>query len=422
MRVGFLLNHDQIHQVAHSLPIALALARSGTGHSISIAVTNDALAAEVERLGGGEFRRLGVPVRRLRLRSPWRRSVASTTAVLIPSAKILIYGDNIDYFRTLDILVVTEKTSLLLKRFPELSGLSIIHTRHGAGDRAIGFDRASAGFDLVLVSGAKVRRRLIEEAGVSPNKIRVVGYPKFDLEPSSPVPFADEGAPVVLYNPHVAPHLSSWYRLGRDILDWFADNARFRLIFAPHVMLFHRRVVLTIDRLRIDLPGALERHILEAQNIHVDLGSPASTDMTYTRRADLYLGDVSSQVYEFMQVPRPCIFLDAHGTDWRHDPNHAHWAAGPVVRTVKHLGTAIDAAVLTHHDRYLAVQRRLLAQTFDLDAEASSSRAAQAIDAFASEKPLRDTADGWDRPRSPTRLAEVPLALSPKVQMRRSGE
>ena len=27
MRIGFLFNHDQVHQVAHSLPIALALAK-----------------------------------------------------------------------------------------------------------------------------------------------------------------------------------------------------------------------------------------------------------------------------------------------------------------------------------------------------------------------------------------------------------
>lgn len=28
-RIGFLFNHDQIHQIAHSLPIALALAALG---------------------------------------------------------------------------------------------------------------------------------------------------------------------------------------------------------------------------------------------------------------------------------------------------------------------------------------------------------------------------------------------------------
>lgn len=386
MRVGFLLNHDQIHQVAHSIPIALALARSGTGHEISIAVTNDALAAEVERLGGAEFRRLGVAVRRLRLRSPWRRGIAATTAALIPSAKLLIYGDNLAYFQTLEVLVVTEKTSLLLRRFPTLAGLAIIHARHGAGDRAIGFDPASAGFDLVLVSGDKVRRRLIDEAGVDPKRIRIVGYPKFDLETSSPAPFAGDDAPVVLYNPHVSPHLSSWYRMGRDVLDWFAANPRFRLVFAPHVMLFHRRTVLTIDRLRIDRPGTIASHILEAPNIHVDLGSAASTDMTYTRRADLYLGDVSSQVYEFLQRPRPCVFLDAHGTDWHGDANYAHWAAGPVVRAVKDLGGAIEAAVVTHRDRYRAAQTEILAQTFDLTEEASSSRAARAIVSFLTDR------------------------------------
>ena len=374
-------------------------------------MTNDALAAEVERLDGGEFRRYGVTIRRLGLHSPWRRGLASTTAALIPSAKLLIYGDNLDYFRMLDVLVVTEKTSLLLRRFPVLARLSIIHTRHGAGDRAIGFDPSSAAFDLVLVSGAKVRRRLIAEAGVDPERIRIVGYPKFDVEPASPVPFAEEGAPVVLYNPHVSPHLSSWYRMGRDVLDWFADNPRFRLIFAPHVMLFHRRMVMSIDRLRIERPGTIGRHILDGPNIHVDLGSPASTDMTYTRRADLYLGDVSSQVYEFLQTPRPCVFLDAHRTDWRGDPSYAHWATGPVIRRLDDLGGAIDAAVVTRRDHYRGVQRQILAQTFDLDAEASSSRAARAIVAFAGERSAREIAaparDG--RARLPERGAAYPM-------------
>jgi hypothetical protein len=389
MRIGFLLNHDQIHQVAHSLPVALALARSGTGHDISIAVTTDALAAEVERLAGVELRGRGVAIHRLHLRSPWRRGVASATAALIPSTKLLIYGDNIDYFEALDVVVVTEKTSLLLRRFPSLAGLSIIHTRHGAGDRAIGFDRSSAGFDLVLVSGAKIRRRLIDEAGVSPERIQIVGYPKFDLEPMSAMPFPEEGVPVILYNPHVSPHLSSWYRMGREVLDWFAGNPRFRLIFAPHVMLFHRRAVLTIDKLRIDRPGTLGRHILEAPNIHIDLGSPASTDMTHTRRADVYLGDVSSQVYEFMRVPRPCVFLDAHRTAWRGNPNFAHWNAGPVVDTVARLGGAIDTAVGSQRGHYLAEQRLLLARTFDITAEASSVRAARAIATFAGDKIMR---------------------------------
>ena len=41
-----------------------------------------------------------------------------------------------------------------------LEALKLIHTRHGAGDRAIGFDKASGRFDLVLLSGEKIRDRL----------------------------------------------------------------------------------------------------------------------------------------------------------------------------------------------------------------------------------------------------------------------
>ena len=45
MRIGFLFNHDQIHQVAHSLPIAMALVEIGFGGKIVVATTNAALAA-----------------------------------------------------------------------------------------------------------------------------------------------------------------------------------------------------------------------------------------------------------------------------------------------------------------------------------------------------------------------------------------
>ena len=39
--------------------------------------------------------------------------------------------------------------------------------------------------------------------------------------------------------------------------------------------------------------------------------------MAYTQRADIYLGDVSSQVYEFLLNPRPCVFLNPRRFDWR---------------------------------------------------------------------------------------------------------
>jgi hypothetical protein len=275
---------------------------------------------------------------------------------------------------------VAEKTSLMLKTRYGLDRLKIVHTRHGAGDRAIGFNPASARFDHVLVSGEKIRRRLIEDAGVEANRISVVGYPKFDLHASTRThALIDDGRPVVLYNPHVSPHLSSWYKMGRAVLDWFVEHDEYHLIFAPHVMLFERPFALTIDKLRIDRPGRIEERYLRAPNIHIDLGSRASSNMTYTNRADIYLGDVSSQVYEFLLNPRPCVFLDAQETDWADDRNYAHWHAGPVIDDPAFLGEALAQATREQGGRYAAAQRILFDQSFDLSETLSSVRAAQVV-------------------------------------------
>jgi len=378
MKIGFLFNHDQIHQVAHALPIALAMRRYAPEAEILVLTSNSRLTAEVERIMAEQGTR--VPIEEIGLRRPLTRFAARHLEALFPATKLALYGDNLELFRSFDALVVAEKTSLLLKTRYGLDHLRIIHTRHGAGDRAIGFDRASAGFDQVLVSGPKVRERLIGEAGVDPAKIAMVGYPKFDLAPSERprLPIQANGRPTVLYNPHPSPHLSSWYAEGQAVLDFFRRSDRFNLIFAPHVMLFHRKFVATIDRFRIDRPGRVPPAVLAAPNIHVDLGSRASTDMTYTLAADIYLGDVSSQIYEFLYRPRPCIFLDAHQTEWRGDPNYAHWQAGEVIRSAAELGPALDRA-LAYPNRYRDVQERLFAQSFDLSVEPSSDRAARAI-------------------------------------------
>lgn len=379
MRIGFLFNHDQIHQVAHSLPIAMALADGGFAGEIIVATTNARLAREVRRLAGG---RLGAAIRHIELQlAPGSRLIAGTLESVAPLGKLLVYRDNLDFFRSLDILVVAEKTSLLLKTRYGLDDLKIIHTRHGAGDRAIGFDKASAGFDHILCSGPKIRDRLIGQANISPERISIVGYPKFEL--AAPVLPKTDDRMTVLYNPHPSPHLSSWYRHGRAVLDYFVDHAEYRLIFAPHVMLFERKFVVTVDRLTIDRPGRIAERYVQASNIHVDLGSAASTDMSYTQAADIYLGDASSQIYEFLLRPRPCLFLDSHGADWQENPNFAHWHAGPVITGPCQLDEGLRRARATHEAQYRAIQQAMFAESFDITDTPSSQRAAEAIAAFA---------------------------------------
>ncbi len=383
MRVGFLYNHDQIHQVAHSLPVALALAKADDVLEVIVATTNDKIAAEIEhRLGQDRPRHL--TLKALTLQRAVSRTLNRLFGKLLPTQKWLIYRDNLDFFRSLDVLVVTERTSLVLKTKFGLDRPKLILIDHGAGDRAIGFGASTAGFDLILAAGNKIRDRMIGEAGVNPDRIKIAGYPKFDADRRKvkPLKFADRDKPIVLYNPHVSPHLSSWYIEGRAVLDHFLNDDRYNLIFAPHIMMFERKVVFTVDRMSMAFPGAIDHKYLAAPNIHVDLASAALTNMSYTNCADIYLGDVSSQVYEFLREPRPCVFMNSHHVDHKGDANYAHWQAGLVIESADDLGEALDQSVASHGGVFQSIQQTLFDYTFDLSMIKSSVRAAQLIADF----------------------------------------
>ncbi len=373
LRVGFLFNHDQPHQVAHSLPVALELRHLLPGADIILATTNPVIEAEVRRLAGDEIDAFTHV--RLGFGSTWKRGAVRLLEPFVPAAKVAIYGDNLEFFRSLDLMVVAEKTSLILKDHYGLD-LPIVHTRHGAGDRSVGFNAESAKFDLTLVAGSKIRDRLVSETGVSPAKVQVVGYPKFDIVGDSrpSFGFADPSKPTVLYNPHFSPRLSSWFTDGPRILEFFRNSRDYNLIFAPHVMLFHRRFSASVERLRIRRVPKIDPRVHEARNIHVDLGSPASVDMTYTRAADIYLGDVSSQIYEFLRTPKPALFIRPEADKEAID----HFMAGEVVDPGADIGSALARAIDKQPAR-VPVQRQLFKRTFDLGERPSSLRAALAV-------------------------------------------
>jgi len=375
-KICFLFNHDQTHQIAHSLPIALQMAKSGVA-DVTLAVTSTMAEAEIRRLSGAALN--GLKIVQLQTKSTVSQMLVRALDSLVPARKLLVYRDNLDFFRQFDALVVSEKSSLILKTRYGLEDIKFIHTRHGAGDRAIGFNAESAQFDLILVSGEKIRDRLICDAGVPPEKIRITGYAKFDIiVPEQKPLFPESDRRTILYNPHPSPHLSSWFKFGAEVLEQFYQSGRYNLIFAPHVMLFARPWTITIDRLSIAPAKKPPRRYNDAPHMLLDLGSPACTDMTYTNAADLYLGDVSSQVYEFLNRPRPCLFLDAHDTPWQGNPNYRHWATGPVETDASDIIGAVDAAFASQAS-FSDAQRAALEDSFSVTDVAASVRATAAI-------------------------------------------
>jgi hypothetical protein len=374
-RVGFLFNHYATHQVPHAAPYAFELSRRHPEIEVTIAAATDAELAAAATIG--EF----YPGQRCilrRLRAAWWYEPLDPLVSRVAFArKDRILADNLAFFAGLDALVAPERHCRRLRTRHRLDRLKLIHTRHGAGDREGTTDATMAAFDLVLLPGRKYAERFVAEGHLRPDRYAITGWPKFEVARALAGPprrLFDNAHPVVVYNPHFDQRVGSWARMGRAVLDFFVAHPEYNLVFAPHLVLFARRW-----RHRAVLPG----HYRHAPNILVDTGSPALSDMTYVDAADVYLGDVSSQVYEFLLRPRPCVFLDAHGVDWQRDAHWAHWRFGPVVRDVaRDLGPML-ADAMASHAQYLPAQQAGFEQTFHRDlASTAAERGADAIAAF----------------------------------------
>lgn len=326
----------QTHQIPHSLPIAAALS-ARPEFEVHIACSTDAQERLARRLAGlYPQARLHFDRFRVGALRQWLNRLAGRG--LPPKKRTL--ADNLDYLAGFAAALVPERTSLVLRRL--LPALKLVYTQHGPPGRAVTYAPDIGQFDFVLVHGRYSERRMLAEGLIRPGHYHCGGYAKFDLVTRLDVrrrPLFPEPRPTVLYNPHFSPVLSSWPTLGRPVLDYFAASRDYNLIFAPHLRLF--------DSHRGRLPASLRRY-QGLPNLLIDTGSDRSIDMSYTEAADLYLGDVSSQVIEFLVRPRPCVFLKAHDVDWQQSPDYLFWHMGPVLERLSELPGALAGAQATH--------------------------------------------------------------------------
>ncbi len=290
-----------------------------------------------------------------------------------------------ELFASVDVIVSTERTCLRVKRKLGTRAPKFAYVPHGSGDRNVAYHPELKQFDLMLLSGQKLIDEMAAHNIATPQQCRLIGYPKFDMidRQAAPKFFANDN-PVFLYNPHFDPLLSSYFEHGIAILDYFAANAdRFNLIFAPHVMLFRKKLHISLEyrtfRLRPDVPARFR----DLPNIRIDADSPLLFDMAYTLAADAYIGDMSSQVYEFLIRRRPCFFIDTHShlvtvrepADMLKDnPQlYAFWGNGPVVKSATELfATLPDWKAIGA--QYRSAQDALFAYTIDDSQTALSTR------------------------------------------------
>ena len=380
MRIGFLFNHDGTHQIPHTMPIAVALARRGVDVDVLTSSPQQRETARALLHPDSKIRFIDIGP------GPLAEAADQILKHLAPYRRIAVLRANRALFEQFDALVVPETTTTLLKTRFGVTSPKLIYVPHGAGDGAAGFQSPTRHFDLVLLSGSKVQRRMLGEGLVNRTNCAVIGYPKFDSVDFEHRPkLFENDRPTVLYNPHFNPSLSSWYNHGNAILDWFSRQSDFNLIFAPHVMLFKRVVHTSLLHRATRIRPSIRARFRNLPGILIDTGSARSIDMTYTRAADIYLGDVSSQIYEWCHRPRPAIFINGQGArSWDRDSNHAHWHLGDVIDALEDLPAVLARARLLP-GRYEARQRRAFRETFLLSGGKPAERACDVMLRFLGE-------------------------------------
>lgn len=354
MKVAFLFIAEA-YQVYHAAAIAFAL-RDRPDVTVDF-FHNDLETprhlARIARAHGVED-----PSSRRLARGPAGALIQATRILGLAKPQVLRWNE--DLLAGYDAVVSTEEViGDLLPGQPAGQRPWRILITHGAGDRAVPAYADRPKCDLILLKGTgevdlHLRKRLAR-----PGHVAAGGYPKLvtsGLLARHAAPPFDNGAPTVLYSAHKVPQLESWSRFAEPMLAAFAHEPSMNLIVAPHVKLFRRRS----ERVRRRWRNR------STHNVLVDPGSDRLFDNSYTEFADIYVGDVSSQVYEFVARPRPCVFLNARRRQWRGDPHFRFWEMGEVIDDPRDLMPAIRRAPELHpryRERQIELARDALGDT-----------------------------------------------------------
>lgn len=292
-----------------------------------------------------------------------------------PFFRPYILNLNRNHISNMDALIVPLYDYLILKK--HFIDKLLIYTTHGMPSRVYAFDNRITKFDLFFLSGLLEHKERNKRGQLTNSNHKVIGFSKYDLlkDVSSTNLFQNKNI-TILYNPHWERKLSSFPKFGFRILDFFSKNSCYNLIFSPHTKLVNRNFIL--------------RHKLNKyrkyDNIIIDLNSERNNDMTYTKYANLYLGDGSSQVLEYLFVEsRPCLFLDAHNLkdDKIHRP--FTWNLGEIIDEITDFERTIKQTFKSHKLKYKSIQLENRDDLFYMGSISASAIAAESIESLLSQ-------------------------------------
>ena len=113
-------------------------------------------------------------------------------------------------------------------------------------------------------------------------------------------------------------------------------------------------------------------------NIILDFYSNNTIDGSYLHAADVYIGDVSSMVTDFIiKKNRSCIFINSYDIDWRNDKSFNFWNCGKVINKLEEFDSAITCSL--KQNKYVKSQQAYIKKMIHKVSISSSKLIADSI-------------------------------------------
>ena len=366
-KIGIFFIND-IHNINHFITIAIELSKANDVSILTYPDDHSYLFKKLNELGGKD-----VKVEQLKTQ-PFRSLTDKLKKRNLPRINFWTKKNSTYIFNNFDAIIfssVSHKHLLTAKK--DNAKTKLIKVPHGFSGRDHGYYKHIKDFDFKLLYG-QFDHHILKEKNLLDN-YEIIGYPKLDALVGKPkTSIFNNNKKTVIYNPHFHPKTTSWYKFGIQILNYFESQDTYNLIFAPHISLFNRKGGEDVSQ----IPEAF----FHSKKIHIDLGSENSVEMVYIKNADIYLGDVSSQVYEFIINPRPCIFINQEKINYRDNVHYRFWQCGNVIEKMSELDGALKSSEGSF-ETYRTIQEKMNSENCYIeDGSTASERAAKAIIKF----------------------------------------
>ncbi|PHS62518.1 MAG: hypothetical protein COB12_10790 [Flavobacterium sp.] len=355
---------DDLHHINHFITIAIELSKSHNVSILTYPLKHEYLINKLQELNGDLVK--VEPLKTLKFRGFTDKIKKRSFP-----RKGFWMKKNKDYLLTFDAIFLTDFIQEYLLKFrKERKKPVLIRIYHGFTGRSYSYKKELLDFDVHLLPGNYAYKEF-EKRGLLKHT-KIIGYPKLEA-----ITIAEnkntfkKDQVTILYNPHFSPPFSSWDKFGLKVLEYFYKSDQYNLIFAPHINLFAEKGG--------ELNEKIPKKYFESENIYIDLGSTKSVEMIYPNQADIYLGDVSSQVYEYIISPRPCIFINIQNTDYQYNEDFRFWRCGEVINSIDQLNDALENASTNFKESYKKIQKEINLGNLLIDKNESPSKKAAIV-------------------------------------------